>query len=215
MKLTRMLEAGCLAALVIASGCELEDSHDPGREENTRDTAWAVNYLTSHLLTTCVAKRQPGAQNITIQCSRGGSINITGRTDYDAGSGALALDLTYVFDLARAAVVSTNLAVSFHPLAGTIRQYGSVGTDDNNYFEDRDSFSRALRYADTIWRADRGADLFTGGGAYRSSERTSTGPSGAAYLSIRGVLDGHPFSWSYTVSGSSGGTNGTGIQVIL
>jgi hypothetical protein len=174
-----------------------------------------MNYLTGYLLATRVAGNPAGSQNITIQCSRGGTISISGRTDYDAGSGAILLDLTYVFDLARASVIATNLAVSFHPLAGTIRQSGSIVADAGKAFENTDSFSPAMRYADTVWRAERGADQFVGGGAYRSSTRTSESRSGASYISVRGVLDGHPFSWRYEASGSSGGTNTPGVEVIL
>jgi len=215
MKPPRILGTGCLAAMVLASGCELDDSPGPSREENTRDTAWAINYLTGHLLTTFVADRQAGSQNITIQCSRGGTISITGRTDYEAGSGALLLDLAYVFDLARVSVVATNLAVSFHPLHGTIRQSGSISPGSGRAFEDTDSFSRAMRYADTIWRSGRGADEFAGGGADRSLTSTSETRSGATYISVRGVLDGHPFSWRYEASGSTGGTNAPDVEVIL
>ena len=215
MKLRRMLGAGFVAAAALVSGCELDDSAGPSREENTRDTAWAINYLTGYLLRGYVANRQAGSHNITISCSRGGTINISGRTDYDTGTSSLSLDLTYEFNEARASVVATNLAVSFHPLAGTIRQTGTIRVGAGKYYEDSDAVSGGLAYFDTIRRAGIGVDTFAERGFYRIATRTSTDRSGAVFLNIRGVLDGHPFSWTYGVSGSSGGTNNNPDVVVI
>ena len=215
MKRRLTFRTGCLAVLVLVSGCELDDPVAASWQENTSDTAWGIVYLTGYLFNGCIANRPVGDQDVTVPCSRGGSVHMTGRTDYDSGTGILSMDLTYEFDRAHASVAATNLVVVFRPLIGSIRQTGALRAGGGQFFEDQVARSTILAYNVTVFRAARETTEFADKGPYEVAFSISTNRLGELRRTVDGELDGCPFSWSYRVSGSGGGTNTSGVIVNL
>lgn len=199
---------GLLAALLLSAGCRHSDHVHDYRTENTLDTAWGIAYLTGYLFNGYIATRPAGTHDVTVQCSNGGSIRIEGRTDYNSQSAVLAMDLTYEFSNAHASVVATNLAVSFHPLTGAIRQTGAVRIGGDSY-EDTVANSTGLVYDVTIDQPDRGSEALSNNAPYGVHIWTATNELDRVYRNIAGELDSVEFAWSYCISPSCGGTTNT------
>jgi hypothetical protein len=194
---------GLLAVLLLVAGCEDSDPVRDYRVENTRDTAWGIAYLTGYLFNGFIATRQAGPQDVTVRCSRGGSIRIAGRTEYDSQTALLSMDLTYEFAAANVSVVATNLAVTFHPLAGAIRQTGTVRIG-GEFYENTVAVSTGLVYDVTIDRPDRDAGDLADEGPYAVTIWTTTNRVNEVYRNMSGELNAVGFSWGYCVSLSCG-----------
>lgn len=193
-----------LAALLLFAGCRDFDSE---WTENTVDTAWGISYLTGYLFNGYIATRPAGIHDVTVQCSRGGSIRIEGRTDYDTSTALLSMDLTYDFSQAHAAVVATNLVIRLHPLSGTIHQTGFVRIG-GEFLENTVAGSTNLIYDVTITRPGRNDGNLVDNGPYEANSWTVTNGLNRVYHNMSGQLDNEWFSWSYCASHDCyGGTN--------
>ena len=204
MKRSCTIWTGLLAGLLLLAGCK---DFGADETENTQDTAWGIAYLTGYLFNGYIATRPAGAHDVTVQCSRGGSIRIAGRTDYDKQAALLSMDLTYAFTDAHASVVATNLAVTFHPLSGAIHQTGLIRIA-GEFLQNTLASSTGLVYDVTIARSDRNDENLTGDGPYAVRDWTVTNGLNRVYHNMSGQLNGEWFSWSYCASSEClGGTN--------
>jgi hypothetical protein len=204
-----------LAAAFVVVGCQEYDSSKRRRTDDLDDTAWAVSYLTGTLLNDYIATQQAGIQDVTIPCSRGGTIRMTGNTAYDDATSLLTMDITYGFEGAHAAVAASNLVVTFHPLSGTIRQTGVMRLGGGVPREDHTAVSTGLLFDVSLEREPAPDSTVAGDGAYEMVIRTRTNGVGAVYRRLRGELDGAAFTWDYDVSVTNEVTNVTSITVIL
>jgi hypothetical protein len=209
MKSTKAL-IFCLASALLVSGCS---DVDPVDEQAEQDTGWGIAYLTGHLLNTHVASRPAGRHDITLDCTNGGTVRIVGTTVYDNATALLHLDLTYDFSDAHAAVVATNIAVTFHPVTGAIRQTGALRLGSGDLYENHTAASTRLAFDVTVERVGRDAAALTGDGPYDVSVWSATNARSQYYRGMDGHIDGHHFAWSYPLTGTNGWTDTPGIHV--